>query len=263
MRPTSICWWSTTIRPTEPANGAIKQAAIDPRVHCLHRTGKLGLGTAIVAGLKYGIEHGYKYVVNLDADFSHPPRNLPAMIGGMDPAASPPIDVMIGSRYVPGGGIEGWPLKRHLMSRGVNLYARWLLWLAPKDCSGGYRCYRTATLERRRFRPHPFARLFVSRRNLVAAPPNGRPIRRNPDHFCRSGKGKFEDQLERSRRGTADHSWIGNAESARTLFEPQSHKRCPRRQRRVKRQYVPSSTSRRLQSFRRLGDLCDSVVSQH
>jgi dolichol-phosphate mannosyltransferase len=125
-----------------------KQAAIDPRVHCLHRTGKLGLGTAIVAGLKYGIEHGYKYVVNLDADFSHPPRDLPAMIGGMNPASGPPIDVMIGSRYVPGGGIEGWPLKRHLMSRGVNLYARWLLWLAPKDCSGGYRCYRTATLER-------------------------------------------------------------------------------------------------------------------
>jgi dolichol-phosphate mannosyltransferase len=125
-----------------------RQAALDPRVHCLHRTGKLGLGTAIVAGLKYGIEHGYKYVVNLDADFSHPPRYLPAMIGGMDPAAGAPIDVMIGSRYVPGGGIEGWPLKRHLMSRGVNFYARWLLWLAPKDCSGGYRCYRTATLNR-------------------------------------------------------------------------------------------------------------------
>ncbi|HEX4000505.1 MAG TPA: polyprenol monophosphomannose synthase [Pirellulales bacterium] len=125
-----------------------RQAGIDPRLHCLHRTGKLGLGTAIVAGLKYGIEHGYKYVVNMDADFSHPPRYLPAMVGGMDPATGPAIDVMIGSRYVPGGSIEGWPLKRHLMSRGVNLYARWLLWLAPKDCSGGYRCYRTATLER-------------------------------------------------------------------------------------------------------------------
>ena len=53
---------------------------------------------------------------------------------------------MIGSRYVPGGGIEGWPLSRHLMSKGVNLYARWLLWLAPKDCSGGLRCYRTSKL---------------------------------------------------------------------------------------------------------------------
>lgn len=124
------------------------QAAVDPRIHCLHRTGKLGLGTAIIAGLKYGIEHDYKYVVNMDADFSHPPRYLPAMIGGMDPPAGRPVDVMIGSRYVAGGGIEGWPLKRHLMSRGVNLYARWLLWLAPRDCSGGYRCYRTATLGR-------------------------------------------------------------------------------------------------------------------
>jgi dolichol-phosphate mannosyltransferase len=125
-----------------------RRAAVDPRIHCLHRAGKLGLGTAIIAGMKYAIEHDYKYVLNLDADFSHPPRDLPAMIGGMDPAQGPAIDVMIGSRYIPGGGIEGWPLKRHLMSRGVNLYARWLLWLAPKDCSGGYRCYRTETLKR-------------------------------------------------------------------------------------------------------------------
>lgn len=123
-----------------------RQAAVDTRLHCLHRQGKLGLGTAIVAGMKYAIEHGYKYVLNMDADFSHHPRYLPAMIAGMDSPGGKPVDVMIGSRYVPGGGVEGWPLKRHLMSRGVNLYARWLLWLAPKDCSGGYRCYRTATL---------------------------------------------------------------------------------------------------------------------
>ncbi len=123
-----------------------ERAAANPRVHCLHRAGKLGLGTAIVAGMKYAIEHGYTYVLNMDADFSHHPRYLPAMIATMDPPGQPPVDVAIGSRYVPGGGVEGWPLKRHLMSRGVNLYARWLLWLAPKDCSGGYRCYRTATL---------------------------------------------------------------------------------------------------------------------
>jgi dolichol-phosphate mannosyltransferase len=123
-----------------------RQAAADPRIHCLHREGKLGLGSALVAGLRYGLEQSYRYVLNLDADFSHNPRYLPAMIAGMDPPGRAPIDVMIGSRYVPGGGVEGWPLKRHLMSRGVNLYARWLLWLSPKDCSGGYRCYRTATL---------------------------------------------------------------------------------------------------------------------
>ncbi len=123
-----------------------ERAAADPRVRCLHRAGKLGLGTAIVAGMKYAIEHGYAYVLNMDADFSHHPRYLPAIIATMDPPGQPPVDVAIGSRYVPGGGVEGWPLKRHLMSRGVNLYARWLLWLRPKDCSGGYRCYRTATL---------------------------------------------------------------------------------------------------------------------
>jgi dolichol-phosphate mannosyltransferase len=123
-----------------------RQAAADPRLRCLHRAGKFGLGTAIVAGMRYAIEHGYKYVLNMDADFSHHPRYLPAMIARMDPTDGKPVDVAIGSRYVPGGGVEGWPLKRHLMSRGVNLYARWLLWLKPKDCSGGYRCYRTAAL---------------------------------------------------------------------------------------------------------------------
>jgi dolichol-phosphate mannosyltransferase len=122
------------------------KAAEDNRVNCLHRTGKLGLGTAIVAGMKYAIEHGYDYVLNVDADFSHHPRYIPAMLN-MEPAGGKPVDVMIGSRYVPGGGTVGWPLKRKLMSRAVNLYARWLLWLRPKDVSGGYRCYRVSKLK--------------------------------------------------------------------------------------------------------------------
>jgi dolichol-phosphate mannosyltransferase len=125
-----------------------ERAAADPRVRCMHRAGKLGLGTAIVAGMRYAIEHGYKHVLNMDADFSHHPRFLPAMIAGMDPPAGPPLDVMIGSRYVPGGGTVDWPLRRRLMSRAVNLYARWMLWLSAKDCSGGYRCYRVATLNK-------------------------------------------------------------------------------------------------------------------
>ena len=123
-----------------------RRAAEDPRVHCLHRAGKLGLGTAIIAGMQYAIEHGYRYVLNMDADFSHHPRYLPGLLAGMEPPDGPPVDVMIGSRYVPGGGVEGWPLRRHLMSRGVNLYARWLLGLKPKDCSGAFRCYRTSLL---------------------------------------------------------------------------------------------------------------------
>ena len=123
-----------------------ERAMADCRVHCLHREGKLGLGTAILAGMQYALEQGYKHVLNMDADFSHPPRYLPDLLAGMDPPDGPPVDVMIGSRYVPGGGVEGWPWKRRFMSSGVNLYSRWLLSLKPKDCSGAFRCYRTELL---------------------------------------------------------------------------------------------------------------------
>ncbi len=123
-----------------------RQRAENPRLACLHRPGKLGLGTATVAGMKYALEHGYRFVLNMDADFSHPPKYLPALLAGMDPPGGAPVDVMIGSRYVPGGGVEGWPLRRQLMSRAVNFYARWVLGLRPKDCSGAFRCYRTAVL---------------------------------------------------------------------------------------------------------------------
>lgn len=125
-----------------------EKAADEPRLYCLHREGKLGLGTATIAGMKYGIEHGYKFVLNMDADFSHHPKYLPDFLAGMDPEDGRPIDVMIGSRYVAGGGVEGWGFKRHFMSQGVNLYSRWLLGLKPKDCSGAFRCYRTELLKK-------------------------------------------------------------------------------------------------------------------
>ena len=125
-----------------------RQRAENPHIACLHRPGKLGLGTATVAGMKYALQHDYKFVLNMDADFSHPPKYLPALLAGMDPPGQPSVDVTIGSRYVSGGGVEGWPLKRQLMSRAVNLYARWLLGLRPKDCSGAFRCYRAEALAR-------------------------------------------------------------------------------------------------------------------
>jgi dolichol-phosphate mannosyltransferase len=125
-----------------------ERAAGEPRLRCLHRPGKLGLGTATVAGMRYAVEHGYRYMLNLDADLSHPPRYLPDLLSGMDPPGGPPADVMIGSRYVPGGGIEGWPLHRRWMSRAVNFYARWMLGLPARDCSGAMRCYRVETLAR-------------------------------------------------------------------------------------------------------------------
>ncbi len=128
-----------------------ERAAIDTRVRCLHRSGKLGLGTATIAGMKYAIEHSYDWVLNLDADFSHHPKYLPDFFRLAQPAEGPPPDVVIGSRYVPGGGAVGWPFKRHVMSRGVNVYTRLMLGLKSRDCSGAYRMYRTALLKKLNF----------------------------------------------------------------------------------------------------------------
>src|SRR5262245_20167997 len=116
-------------------------AARDPLVYVLHRAGKLGLGTATIAGFQYALDHAYDFLINLDADCSHPPRYIPALLSLMDQA-----DVGIGSRYVAGGGVVGWGLRRHFMSRAINFYARTLLRLKTRDNSGSYRCYRLARL---------------------------------------------------------------------------------------------------------------------
>ncbi len=116
-------------------------AATDPRVHVLHRPGKLGLGTATLAAMRYAMEHDYDYLMNLDADFSHHPRYLPALVAGMNRH-----DVMIGSRYVKGGGTENWPFSRRMMSKAVNSMARLLMRIPARDTSGAFRCYRVAKL---------------------------------------------------------------------------------------------------------------------
>jgi dolichol-phosphate mannosyltransferase len=120
-------------------------AATDSRIKAIHRSGKLGLGTAILAAMKYAMDEGYDYLQNLDADFSHPPRYLPGILAGMSK-----YDVMIGSRYVSGGGTENWPLKRKIISRGVNMLVRFLFRMPVKDASGAYRCYRVSKLREAR-----------------------------------------------------------------------------------------------------------------
>jgi dolichol-phosphate mannosyltransferase len=113
-----------------------------PDIHVIHRPGKLGLGTAVLTAMKFAIDDGYDYFLNLDADFSHPPRFIPAILAGMSGN-----DVMIGSRYVPGGGVEGdFNLNRKLMSTGINMYARLFLGLRTRDNSGSFRCYRVSKL---------------------------------------------------------------------------------------------------------------------
>jgi len=120
---------------------ADRLAVDDPHVRVMHRAGKLGLGTAILAAMRFAMDEGYDYFVNMDADFSHHPRYLPAVVGGMRR-----YDVMIGSRYVKGGGTVNWPLSRRLMSRGVGLVVRMLMRIPARDTSGSYRCYRVSKL---------------------------------------------------------------------------------------------------------------------
>ena len=115
----------------------------DPQVHGLHRSGKLGLGTAYLAAFEYAAEHGFDALVTMDSDFSHSPE---AVVSLVQPLAADRADLVIGSRYVPGGGIEGWPRSRHVMSRAVNTYTRLLFGPLAADCSGGFRAYRVAKL---------------------------------------------------------------------------------------------------------------------
>ncbi len=118
------------------------------RIRCLHRPEKLGLGTAIVAGMRYAIEHEFDYTLNLDADFSHDPEYIPALLNAIEGENGESLaDLAIGSRYVPGGSTPGWPLQRRVISWAINFYTRSLLGLKVHDCSGGFRCYRTSVLQ--------------------------------------------------------------------------------------------------------------------
>ncbi|MCA9240822.1 MAG: polyprenol monophosphomannose synthase, partial [Planctomycetales bacterium] len=118
-----------------------ERAASDPRFACLHRAGKLGLGSASYTAFRYAIERGYEVVATLDADWSHPPDRLPALFAALDGA-----DIAIGSRYCPGGAIEGWPLGRRVSSWLINHASRYVLRLPVTDCSGAFRAYRVEKL---------------------------------------------------------------------------------------------------------------------
>jgi dolichol-phosphate mannosyltransferase len=118
-------------------------AAADPAVHVLHRAGKQGLGAAYLAGFAWGREQGFDAVVEMDADGSHAPEELPRLLDALADA-----DLVMGSRWVRGGTVVNWPLHRLLLSRGGNLYVRLALGMPIKDATGGYRAYRMAALEK-------------------------------------------------------------------------------------------------------------------
>ncbi|MGE5316233.1 MAG: polyprenol monophosphomannose synthase [Acidobacteriota bacterium] len=114
----------------------------DSRIHIIERQGKMGLGTAYVAGFKYAIEQGYDYVFEMDADFSHNPKDIPAFLKRIETA-----DLVIGSRYCKGVSVVYWPMKRLLLSYYANVYTRIITGLPLKDATGGFKCYRREALE--------------------------------------------------------------------------------------------------------------------
>jgi dolichol-phosphate mannosyltransferase len=120
-----------------------EQMLKDARLEIMARPGKLGLGTAYMAGFAYGLQHGYASVLTMDSDFSHPPERIPALLKAVDDGAH----LSVGSRYVRGGAIRGWAISRRILSATANFVARQLLRLRTRDCTGGFRCYSQRALQ--------------------------------------------------------------------------------------------------------------------
>ena len=120
-----------------------EMAAAEPRLHVLHRAGKLGLGTAYLEGFRWGLDRGHALLLEMDADFSHDPRYLPEMLARARGGA----DMVIGSRYVRGGGTVNWGIARQIISRGGGFYARTVLGVPVRDLTAGFICYRREVLE--------------------------------------------------------------------------------------------------------------------
>ena len=116
----------------------------DPHIHLIKRKGKLGLGTAYITGFKYCLKEGYDFICEMDADFSHNPKDLPRLVKACE---NDVYDVAIGSRYVRGGGVRNWGLDRKILSYGASLYVRFITFMNIKDPTAGFVCYKREVLE--------------------------------------------------------------------------------------------------------------------
>jgi dolichol-phosphate mannosyltransferase len=122
---------------------AERLSVIEPRIHVLHRPSKQGLGRAYLHAFEWALQRGYQYVLEMDADFSHDPRYIPKFLNATERGA----DLVLGSRYVSGGGTLNWGFFRKLVSRGGSLYARRVLGIRVRDLTGGFKCFRRQVLE--------------------------------------------------------------------------------------------------------------------
>lgn len=143
---------------------ALEIAARDPRVHVLVRRGRRGLGSAILEGFQAAQARGFAVAVNMDADFSHDPADIPRLVAALD-GREGPFDIAIGSRRVRGGKTVGWPLGRHVASWLVCWFTRWILWVPAHDSSGGFRAVRLAILDR--LSREPFAQGYAFQEDFL------------------------------------------------------------------------------------------------
>ncbi len=129
--------------PDGTGNLADEIAAKDARIHVMHRPGKMGLGSAYLAGFAWALARDYDVVFEMDTDLSHDPRYVPDMLRAIEAGG----DIVIGSRNIPGGGVEGWGLGRHVMSKGGSIYSRTILGIGVRDLTSGYKAFTRRALE--------------------------------------------------------------------------------------------------------------------
>ena len=177
----------------------------DSRIKVMHRPGKLGLGTATFAAMRYAINNDYDFMQNMDADFSHPTRFLK----GIQAQAAAGNDVVVGSRYAKGGGTENWPMTRLVISRTVNTLVRFLFRMPVNDASGAFRCYRVsllkkAQLERVRSRGYSFQQEVLFRCHLAGA-----KLAEHPIIFENRRAGKSKVNSKEAVNSIATILWLG------------------------------------------------------
>ena len=192
---------------------ALALAEQQPRLHVLVRRGRRGLGSAILEGFEIGRQRGFQVAVNMDADFSHDPADIPRLLAAIEPVGGKAADVVVGSRRVPGGQTVGWPLSRHVASRLVGWFTRWVLWVPIRDASSGFRAVRLAIFDRV---SGPFARGYAFQEDLLwRVHRAGGRLAEVPITFTDRQRGSSKADFAESRRSIGEllrlarQTWLG------------------------------------------------------
>ena len=177
-------------------------AAEDDHVHVLHRAGKQGLGAAYLDAFSWALDRGYDVIVEMDADGSHRPEELPTLLAAIESGA----DLVLGSRWVEGGRVVNWPRSREVISRGGNTYARLALGISLRDATGGYRAFRAATLKELALDTVESQGYCFQVDLARRAVEHGFTVDRGPDHLRRArGRGQQDEPRHRRRGAVAGH----------------------------------------------------------